>query len=393
MEPTNNASSALSFDYVELAVSDQHSFWRNIVVPASKLASIAKGMEPSRTLYRSHWRYPLAFKQHVEAHGSVKGYNGPRALDYIIVDIDMVNNAQRSNFLHQLTAWWDAYVLEWNLQSIFLASFSGNGFHLYIHKQALSLAPSADLHKYVGATIESWWAQEVASHIKGFNYDPSMYRSAQVYRYPNSVNSKTGLHKIFFDPMQIDLQELAVAAKNKQHLVSKETLIAFFSDNEPEAAGLLDEYQPAEEQINQLDSNSEIAPNSPNNPKADFPAVGHCFHAIMAKGKEAKTDHGRHAVALRLASFFHMQSMPYESAFVALHHWCHSALGAYDKEDTTRCLDAVYKDGYSFGCNDPILRSYCSSKCRLHPNYKPNNQCETSPKEKSTGYATPSSAN
>lgn len=393
MEPTDKSTTTIHFDYVEVAVSDQHSFWRNIVVPASKLTGIAKNMQPERTLYRSHWRYPLAFKKHVEATGSVKGYNGLRALDYIIVDIDMVNNAQRSNFLHQLNAWWDAYVLEWNLQSVILASFSGNGFHLYIHKQALSLEPSADLHKYVGATIESWWSQEVATHIKGFNYDPSMYRSAQVYRYPNSLNIKTGLHKVFFDPMNIDLQELAVAAKNKQHLLPKEILIRFFSNQQPDAVGFLDEYQPSEQQINELAVSPTDSPDNQHTPKADFPAVGHCFHAIMAKGKEAKTDHGRHAVALRLASFFHMQSMPYESAFVALHHWCNSALGDYDKQDTTRCLDAVYKDGYSFGCNDPILRSYCSNACRLHPNYTPKKQCETSLKEKPTGSAAQSSPN
>jgi len=351
------------YPYIEVATSghEKGSFRRNMCLPAERLSELIKTANSTQTLYRSHWLYPEAFKQHLIKHQSVKGYDGPAAIDHVIVDIDMANNAQRMAFIDKLKDFWYDYVLAFGLESYILASFSGNGFHLYIHQSAFEIDPAPNVYEHVGLTIRNWWDQEAQKFFKGFTYDPAMYEQLRVYRLPGTINHKTGYRKILFDPISTDLQTLAIASAKAQHLIDKKTLLDW-KENHVQADGFMMEYHELPTKTNVVKAQ---APSS----SQQHPFVGHCFHEIMKMGAQAKELHGgRHPLVLRLASYFYFQSMPYEAAFHAIHRWCEDSFKQYDVEDTTQCIKSIYAGEYRYGCMDPILRQHCNSKCRFYKN-------------------------
>lgn len=336
---------------IELAVSSSTSdgWHRNHITQANHIEQYKAKTRPTQTLYRSHWRYPQAMADHVAKTGSVKGYNGLIGLDHVLIDIDLKDASQQVSFINTLRAWWLEYVMEWDLQHMILCSFSGTGFHLYLHKDAFDLEPSEKLPQWVGATVSAWWednAQMLSS--AGFTFDPAMYRPMQVYRVMNSFNAKSKLHKILFDPIKADINEIIVSAAKNQHLIDH---IHF------EGNGELIEYTPDELPASIQDTKPTLG---------SAPLVGHCFHSLMSMGQKAKDAYGRHETVMRLATFFVMQSMPYQVAFDAIHSWCNTNLGDYDVNDTTRCIKSIYNGEYRYGCKDHILSSHCNKNCKIY---------------------------
>jgi hypothetical protein len=152
-----------------------------------------------------------------EPRGSMAGFNGPVYAPLITFDIDRSDSAGSPDLA---AARADASRLVAALmalgvpESSTLVFFSGSkGFHVQIPSMLAGATPSRKL-----AAVAGEFCAAIAQSI-GVVIDENMYRSLQPLRAPNSLNEKTGLHKVRLTVEElttlsiVDLQVLARAAR------------------------------------------------------------------------------------------------------------------------------------------------------------------------------------
>ena len=77
--------------YVEIALRNPMS--RGSLYPLDKLEETVAVYGKNFPVYRSVYLYDEEGYDFVKKHKSVKGYNGYRSIDYVPIDIDMVDNS------------------------------------------------------------------------------------------------------------------------------------------------------------------------------------------------------------------------------------------------------------------------------------------------------------
>lgn len=356
-------ATAAAMTHVELAVSSGQMFKRNLITTKSAIKTYKANIRPPKALYRSHWNYPIAILDHVERHGTIKGYNGLKGHDHIVIDIDLDSRQKIPEFLSAWNAFYYQELQPYGLEDGMLLAFSGTGFHLHMHRDSFTFAPSVDLPDQVGAMVANMWSSWMSPYFSSFTFDPALYSASQVYRTMGSYNQKSGLFKIAV-PADATAQKMLVASANGKHMVGPAALSDF--SGVPEYA----EYQTDDYTNWKAQAGIAKAQTLSDYVSEDFPFVGHCYHKLLNMGaQKAKELHGRHHSVFRLANFYFNQSVPIDQARTLIHKWCQQ-LDDYDQEDTDRCIDDIYSGAYRFGCNDSILSAYCDKRCRLFKNKK-----------------------
>jgi KaiC/GvpD/RAD55 family RecA-like ATPase len=313
--------------YVEIAIGLPSN--RGRLIEYEQLKSYIDDINP---LYRSVYMYDdKALPQNRNGEKTLAKYFGPRYIDNILIDIDKGTNT-------------DQYTLD-KFRSIIMdlndlgvpdeamrPYFSGSGYHLLLHGNLFNFPESDDLPYVVKETM------------KGLvdNIDFSIYMRTGIYRVAHTMNLKTELYKI-----PLYWKEVYHATPEDIRVLAQGQRLDFpYADVPFEADGELEQYM-------KLDITPVRSYKTVNEPST----VATCIHKMFSEGPQEGT---RHNTILRIGSHFRRHGIPSTATKAALLEWNN---GQLEDQQIISKIENVYNAGYKYGCNDSILKAYCSPKC------------------------------
>ena len=309
--------------YVEIAEGSPRN--RGILVPQSDLAKYVI-QEP---LYRSTYLYFEDALEVANATGSIKKYEGLRAIDKVLVDIDKGDNSDEHtlNFARAVVFELQEHGLP---NSAMQPYFSGSGYHIAIINTAFEFEASKSLPLYVKATM-----MKLLPDI-----DLSIYTRTGLYRVAHTLNQKTNKYKI---PLTIN--ELNTLKVNDIHFLANKPRIEFPYD-ELYADGELSEF---------VDTNPKLT--EAFSKVAEPTQVVPCIQSLFREGPIEGT---RHHTILRLTSHYRRHGFPSSVAKQGILHWNNNSM---DEGKVIEVIDSGYNGNYQYSCNDTILASRCQTRC------------------------------
>jgi KaiC/GvpD/RAD55 family RecA-like ATPase len=165
------------------------------------LGSVMPGSD--RELYTSIYR----FDQSITKLGSLADVPASQKFysDYLIFDLDFDQTNGKLEDAYEDTIRLCAGLDK--IQAKYHVYFSGSkGFHIYVPSCQFAFAPTSDdgilgrMAKFLGSRFDT--------------FDPSIYNKSRIFRYPNTVNKKSGLFKIpIKDIAGTDLGSITASAK------------------------------------------------------------------------------------------------------------------------------------------------------------------------------------
>ena len=328
------------YKYVEL-VTDRITN-RNKIVQTKDVTKLVN-KSSGKDCYRSYYRHPVEFSQHVKKNKSVAGWNGPCYSDYLWLDIDRpdLNDALETarymaNRMEQL------YEVPRSTLRIY---FSGaKGFHMGIDTRFFGLSPSEKFPAQFKAL-----AKKLADDLA---IDLAIFDKVRIFRLSGTINTKTGLYKI---PIPYTLLEdcsidgIKALAVEPQPEVEVDTEI-----DEGSLAYLVEEIKDA--------APSLPVGDAPQIRKKNLHGTKICLWRMMQGVGEGVRDEA----TIRLASDYQKKGMPAEIAMSFLRAWNqHNDPPVTDDVIQAKVASAYGRGHYDFGCNDHILQSFCHEDCYL----------------------------
>lgn len=306
---------------------------RNNVVEIIDFVLPEKGVDCYRTVYR----YPDAFKSHFDDKRSVSGYTGPVYADYFPIDID---SSDLEKALQETRRLLERLHINYDVDlSQIRCFFSGaKGFHVMIPDESIGWEPSDKLPQ-----IFKRMAEEL---LEGIEYDGSIYDVVRLFRFANSINSKTGLYKIPLEPREIlhsELSQIIEMAKTPRNLV--------YCDCE-RSVELRSVYQEAKQRLDERPA--EIKTIRPAKQKL-------CYLNILDGVSQGWRDN----CALRLVSHFFKQGLSEDIVTSIIRTWNGKCDPPIPDKELVNTIHSAMKNTYDFGCNDDVLKEFCDERCHL----------------------------
>ena len=298
--------------------------------------------------YRTYFRYPVEFAEHVKKTMSVKNYAGFAYADWFPIDIDDSDIERALDTTRDLLSRLEINMdIDVRMLPVF---FSGaKGFHVYIPAKVMRVTPSKNISQYfkffVKDLLEPW-------NIK---YDTAIYDITRLFRSANTVNSKTGLYKV-----QLDINELySLTTDGIMELAKAPRKVEIVPAEENEM--LVAMYNRAQEVVNEKPKVNGTAmdgdmPEIPKNAKL-------CYYELLKGVGEGKRD----LSAYLLCTYFRKQGYPQEMTEGLMQAWNKRNNPPMEVvEITTKVKSAYSKDAkFDHGCNHELLRQYCKPNCYL----------------------------
>jgi hypothetical protein len=296
--------------------------------------------------YCSLYNYDDYVKEFYAKHKSLSGYDGLIYMpDEFLLDVDGDSLQESKDKLEKLLKLLN------NIKVPNKVYFSGTGYHVGIPSSAFKWEPHANLHIKV---------KEELNKRGIFKYaDPSVTDKTRIIRVVNTKNTKSGLYKIEID---------------------SETLETIFSvSGEEYALGIKDlAKQPQKITPFNLDCKpifdvvvKETKKQTTNNIKVHDTKHYTCIQKMMEGAPRGK----RHMVALRIASYLRWR-FPEDIVKMVMEQWRLkvSTMHPFKEEEMANIIKGCYEghggQGYTYGWDDPIIKFYCDSTCRLHQSRK-----------------------
>ncbi len=316
--------------YVEIAVGSPMN--RGTLVLKSELGNYIP--KDGTALYRSVYLYEEDAKQFADSKGSMKGYQGVRSIDNVLIDIDKKDNSDEYTLakLRQLLQQLNVFeVLDESIQCY----FSGTGYHVSISNKVFNFQPSGSLPYQVKQTMSKLFE----------GIDTSIYMRSGIYRVAHTKNQKTGLYKI-----PITLEEAHNASVQEIHKLASDQRLEYPYE-------LLDGDGELEESVC-LETPKVVEFGKVMEPTKVVP----CVQTMLRNGP---IEGSRHNTALRIASHFKRHGIPSEYAKVSLLHWNNNTM---DENKIIQKTESVYNGNYNYGCQDALMKQYCQTKCMYFKN-------------------------
>ena len=313
---------------------------RATFIPEDELFDFILTYGKNNALYKSVFMYPEKDAEILTSKKTVADHFCERTAYWIPVDIDKGNSSDE-HVLNKLKAslltLFDAGLTEDNI----VIWFSGTGYHIDIHGGSFKLPPSIDYPFIIKQTMIKIFPE--------LSNDNSIYTRTGVIRLPFSLNQKSGLYKIPLSLAEVNtLTWEEIHSRAKDYEAVKERIQWFVDElsnkyGEEELSHLVSEQVP---QVRELTKTSE-----PCN-------IVSCIHKIWTEGA---TEGSRNNAVMRLASHFRRSGFPSEAAKAAILQWNNNSL---DENIVLAKIEYTYNKGYKFGCNDFLLKQYCSTHCQ-----------------------------
>jgi len=316
------------YKYVNVAVEGVHN--RKGIYDINNLGNPSGKPET----YCTYFRYNDEMKDHFGQKGTVSGYQGKAWSDWLPIDIDSENLEDAQSYLNYLISNLDDNGIDTNTCRFY---FSGaKGFHVMIPTAYLQAEPSVDIHKRF---------RKIAIHLaNGINIDTSIYDKTRIFRLPNTINTKTGLHKIelySFEAMSLDIPKILDQAREPSEKLDIEKDLDASND-------LADLFH---EDLNKPKTNS-----NKSNAKTKI-----CMETLM----KGRSQGDRDDVGVRVASHLRQSGLTMKMIWVALNEWNDTNDPPLDTDE----LERIYQQGlgqYEFGCHDPFLKANCDPTCLFY---------------------------
>jgi len=342
------------FKWVDRAFN---GWWnRNDLIMFSDLRIPTTGKEHYATYFRYTDDMIEYFKNNIDAKtgkNSVGGYRGEHYADYLPIDVDEKENIAKAlkSTRHILNTLENQYGLDLGTVKVY---YSGSkGFHIMLPSQLFGFEPSKDLSQ-IFKNIVSELVQDV-------KLDTTIYEVVRLFRLPNTVNDKANRYKIplsISEVMSLDIKEMQDMAVNPRE-------VDFLPPSEIELNESLNElYLKVKERFKnkkkpklELGKDIQTTENMKN--------VKLCYHNIITKGA---IDGNRDNTALRLANYYKKLGYPVEVTTGIMNGW--NSMLSPVLDDVDKFIKQSYNNNYDFGCNDGVLKDYCSKKCYLYKGEK-----------------------
>lgn len=309
---------------------------RNRLIRPENIQALVRERGLGRPLFRSIFWYTEDIRNYLKVNKSVASYRGVRGISEVVIDVDKGNNSNEytlSKLREYMAKLADLGVNEDSYQIY----FSGTGYHIFITNDVFGFEPSIELPKIVGITL----------HNIDLLADPVASRGSQLIRIEHSINEKSGLYKI---PLTYD--EALNASSDAILTMAKEQRLDF----------------PYPELIGKLELEKYIlAPSEPEVAEKAYQKEGK-FNSLYAVCIQSLWNNGpvegeRNNSLLRMASHFKRQGIPEEATMFSLLGWNNKGRQSLDPKIVTGKVKTVYNSPYRYGCNDTLLKKYCSKNC------------------------------
>lgn len=225
--------------------------------------------------------------------------------------------------------------------------FSGTGFHVGIHQSAFKWEAHKDLHIAVKKELTDKGIFNIA--------DPSVTDKTRIIRINNTRNSKSGLFKV-----QI-----------KDDFVDK-----MMNCNEEDFKEFIKNYASEQKDIEPVDPVDkpvfDVMVKEVSKPQVSQVEIhDNAHHTCIQKMMEGAPRGKRHMVALRIASYLRWR-FPEDIVYMIMENWRQkvSIESPFKQEEMINIIKGCYTghggQGYTYGWDDPIIKFYCDSTCKLH---------------------------
>jgi len=318
------------FKYVNVAMNGVHN--RKGIYDITKLGD-PTGLNET---YCTYFRYNDEMKEHFEQKETVSGYQGRAYADWLPIDIDSDDLQEAQDSLGILCSNLENNDVDINACKFY---FSGSkGFHVMIPSGMFMAIPMEDIHKRF---------RKVAVELcKGLNIDTSIYDKTRIFRLANTINNKSGLHKIELYPMnatKLSIEEIKELAKKPGDKLEIEN-----------------EYDISEElkELFYEDLNKQKTNNNDGKTKTRSKI---CMSSLMQGVGAGERDN----VGVRVASHLRQSGLTPKMMFVALDEWNSTNDPPMTDDELSRIYDQGLQD-YEFGCFDPILKANCNPNCLFY---------------------------
>lgn len=320
--------------FIELANSVNK---RGNIVPVDFL----QGHDPTGDeWYRSVYQYDDEVNNYIkENNGKITGYDGKVYPEFIPIDIDQKSDVDALEGVKGLLMELDDLGVSRESRKIY---FSGHGFHVLLSKLLFGFKPSEDLPQVVKATITNMFD----------GIDFSIYDKTRIFRLPNSINKKTGLYKIrlteheIFNLTHDEIIELARKPRAKDE--------PFDIDIEP----VLAKYVVRSKPKLVVPANGMVKPKK-----------FHCIHRMLESNPEKGT---RNQIMMRIASHFKRNGYSPKLVKAILTDWLGvhygEGQGQISNQELENIIKYTYEKGYTYGCDDPVMKEWCDSDCIFFKN-------------------------
>ena len=285
-------------------------------------------------LYRSVYLYDKDAKEYADSKGTLKGYQGERGIDNVLIDIDKKDNSDDYTLAKLRETLNHLDILEVLDESI-QCYFSGTGYHIVISNKVFNFVPSGSLPYQVKRTMSSLFN----------NIDTSIYMRSGIYRVAHTKNQKTELYKI-----PITLRESKSLSSKEIHKLATEPRFEYpyeLLDGDGELETAVCTETPKVAEFTKISEPTKVVP---------------CVQTMLRNGP---IEGSRHNTALRIISHFKRHGIPSEYAKVALLHWNNNTL---NEQKMIEKVESVYNGNYNYGCQDVLMKKYCQTKCNFFKN-------------------------
>ena len=334
----------------EIAYGDARN--RGHFIEKEKLANLYKGNFAQGLVYKSVYGYDKGILEHKKEFNSVSKYKGIRYIEDIVFDIDKGVNSDSYTRKKCITLiqYLESLGIDDNEYQIY---FSGRGFHIHTSNIIWGFKPSEDLPYIVKETIK-----KVLSKLeKGF-YDESIYMATGMFRLKHTKNIKSGLFKIPITKNELlyadDYTFLKLASCQRLDFNDSEYYEEILASSENKLANFIikNEEVPKED----IQYSKQIQKSN----------VACCIHKLIDRGA---SEGNRNNALLRIASHSRRNNIPEDFLIAGLiHNWNEKNGCGLDKETIVKSVKKTYRSPYNYGCNDSMLKAYCSTECIFYGN-------------------------
>jgi len=329
-------------------------------IPIKKLTSKFAKLNDSAACYYSSFLFTEDILNYIKETGSESGYPGKCFTKFIRWDIDRNESEIQQDNIKKAQS--DARKLVERLRTLNIEDkyvrcyFTGKkGFNIEVPSRLFDIEPSENLNEIV---------KSIALRIaEGVEVDTKIYDKVRLYRIPNSIHEGTSLYKI---PLTVD----------ELFSLDEVNIIDLATNSKPFPKSFkLDSVEP-QDNLKALYLEAKENLNKPSTPPGSIdlssppPNTKLCYWRILNEGVD-KTNPGRHVSALRLVKFLKLDMhYPDDICFVMLQQWDLKnrpplqSEGQFKEKDILNFVSNATK--YNFGCNDPLLASYCDEKCFIY---------------------------
>ena len=295
-------------------------------------------------VYKTYFRYPQQFCDHVRKNKSVKGYTGFAYADYFPIDVDVKGDLESAldklrDIVTTLEVRHDVNVNElWYF-------FSGSkGFHLYIPAAMIGITPSTEIGVYFKR-----FAQELLKPL-GLAYDSTIYDIVRLWRVANTINAKSGLYKIQLRPEDIwkDIGEIVEMAKTPR------TGIEYVTDAMANES-LTALYKSVQEKT-VIGGEVVVGDGVPRYEKP-------CIYKMMQGVGDGQRDN----VCFRLAGHWRKKGLSSDIVESMMQTWNRKNTPPMNEREISDKIRSAFGTSarVDYGCNDDVMLQYCSDQCYL----------------------------